>query len=107
MLLVSNAGNQCLGLGTNTPTYMSPVQPDSLIQLIPTSYMPPAEAPNPILTEKDVAESPLPPVSLTPPATSPGGSTAVSPTPPNGQPKFAASFFLMAMATLVAALSLF
>lgn len=107
MLLVSNAGNQCLGLGINTPAYMSPVQPDSLIQLVTAPYMPPSEAPNPILTEKDVAEPPLPPVSLTPPAISPGGSAAVSPTPPNGQPKFAASFFLMAMATLAVAFSLF
>ncbi|KAF3453367.1 hypothetical protein FNV43_RR03807 [Rhamnella rubrinervis] len=104
--------NRCLGLGTNTPTYMSPVQPDSLIQLITAPYMPPAEAPNPVLTEKDVAEAPLPPVSLAPPTSgpggSPGGSAAVSP-PPNGQPKFAAGFFLMAMAmaTLVASLSLF
>ncbi|KAH7546818.1 hypothetical protein FEM48_Zijuj01G0241400 [Ziziphus jujuba var. spinosa] len=100
--------NQCLGRGSKIPAYMSPVQPDSLIQLITTPYLPPAEAPNPVLTEQDVTEPPLPSVSSTPPASSPGGSAAAPPPKsPNAQPKVAASSFLLTMATLLAALSLF
>ncbi|OVA06573.1 Glycerophosphoryl diester phosphodiesterase [Macleaya cordata] len=72
--------NQCLNLGSNTPPYMSPVQPGSLMQVITTPFLPPAEAPYPVLTEEDVSEPPLPPVTKIAPS-SPGGS-AVAPSPP-------------------------
>ncbi|KAG2682458.1 hypothetical protein I3760_11G192600 [Carya illinoinensis] len=82
--------NRCLGLGHNTPSYMSPIPPVALMQAITPSYMPPAEAPNPVLTIEDVGEPPLPSVSPRGPSTSPGGGTsAVAPTSPNGQTKLA------------------
>jgi len=53
--------NRCLSKDLKTtPNYMSPVQPGSFFQLITPQYMPPAEAPMPILTESDIAEPPLP-----------------------------------------------
>ncbi|KAI9186281.1 hypothetical protein LWI28_015721 [Acer negundo] len=56
--------NRCLSKDLKTtPNYMSPVQPGSLFQLITPQYMPPAEAPNPILSEPDIVEPPLPPVA--------------------------------------------
>ncbi|KAL5700166.1 glycerophosphodiester phosphodiesterase [Ranunculus cassubicifolius] len=55
--------NRCLSMGDNMPTYMSPVEPGSLLQLITPDQLPPAEAPYPLLTESDVAQGPLPPVS--------------------------------------------
>ncbi|OMP04301.1 Glycerophosphoryl diester phosphodiesterase [Corchorus olitorius] len=80
--------NRCLNKGKQTPGYMSPVQPGSLLQLVTPQYLPPAEAPNPYLTEADVAEAPLPPVASRNSSTSP--NTALPPSP-NGQPKVAAS----------------
>ncbi|KAL5711584.1 glycerophosphodiester phosphodiesterase [Ranunculus cassubicifolius] len=59
--------NRCLSMGDNMPTYMSPVEPGSLLQLITPDLLPPAEAPYPLLTESDVAQGPLPPVSNIPP----------------------------------------
>ncbi|KAF5479009.1 hypothetical protein F2P56_005521 [Juglans regia] len=99
--------NRCLGLGNKTPSYMSSVPPGGLMQVITETYMPPAEAPNPVLTTEDVVESPLPSVSPRGPSTSPGGGTsAVAPTPPNGKPKLASCFFLTYLAMLLAALFL-
>ncbi|KAF4384473.1 hypothetical protein G4B88_007110 [Cannabis sativa] len=51
--------NRCLGLGDNTPPYMSPVEPGSLMELITPPYMPPAESPDPVLVSGDVVEPPL------------------------------------------------
>ncbi|XVE50758.1 hypothetical protein DITRI_Ditri01bG0189000 [Diplodiscus trichospermus] len=98
--------NRCLNRGKRTPAYMSPVQPGSLLQLVTSAYLPPAEAPNPYLTEADVAESPLPPVAAKPPTSTPSG-TAASPTSPNGQPKVAASVIVTLIAVLLAILVLF
>ncbi|TXG67442.1 hypothetical protein EZV62_008717 [Acer yangbiense] len=87
-----------------TPNYMSPVQPGSLIQLVTAQDLQPAEAPNPILTESDIAEPPLSPVAEKAPS-SPGGGSAAAPTPPpNGQPKLAACIFLSSLAMLLALL---
>ncbi|MBA0864675.1 hypothetical protein Goshw_005077, partial [Gossypium schwendimanii] len=61
--------NRCLNRGNQIPAYMSPVQPGSLYQLITAPYLPPAEAPNPFLTEADVNEPPLPPVAAKAPST--------------------------------------
>ncbi|EPS69135.1 glycerophosphodiesterase-like protein, partial [Genlisea aurea] len=52
---------RCLGY-KNTPNYMLPVQPGSLITLLVKNQLPPAPAPSPVLTEGDVIEAPLPPV---------------------------------------------
>ncbi|KAK5834460.1 glycerophosphodiester phosphodiesterase GDPDL3-like [Gossypium arboreum] len=96
--------NRCLNRGNQIPGYMSPVQPGSLYQLITAPYLPPAEAPNPFLTEADVNEPPLPPVAAKAPSTSSNG-TALAPTSPNGQPKVAASA-IMQLLTVFLAISL-
>ncbi|KAF5730509.1 putative glycerophosphoryl diester phosphodiesterase [Tripterygium wilfordii] len=97
--------NRCLGSKT-LPNYMSPVQPGSLIQLITTPYLPPAEAPNPVLTEEDVLEPPLP--SYEAPSSSPGGGGGETVAPPgNRQPKTTTCMFLTNLALLLSTLLLF
>ncbi|KAL8162537.1 hypothetical protein V2J09_014026 [Rumex salicifolius] len=54
--------NRCLSMGKNTPGYMLPVQPGSLLQLMNPLSMPPAQSPAPVLSDSDVAEPPLPAV---------------------------------------------
>ncbi|XWS51801.1 hypothetical protein CRYUN_Cryun11dG0013900 [Craigia yunnanensis] len=98
--------NRCLNQGSKTPGYMSPVQPGNLLTLVTPAYLPPAEAPNPYLTEADVAEPPLPSVAAKSPTSSPSG-TATSPTSPNGQPKVAACVIVPLMAVLLAIYLLF
>lgn len=105
MVLEPNAVNQCLGLGNNIPAYMSPVQPGSLVQLITADYLAPAEAPNPVLTEEDVLEPPLPPAApISSPTASPNSSSAARPAP-NARPKIAVSYLLSNLAMLLALLS--
>lgn len=98
--------NRCL-LGNNTPPYMSAVEPGSLMQLITAPYLPPAEAPNPILTAADVSEPPLPPVAPASPPARTNSSSAAGPSQPNAQPKIAACYLLLNLAMLLAALVLF
>ncbi|KAK8622964.1 hypothetical protein V6N13_117861 [Hibiscus sabdariffa] len=98
--------NRCLNRGNKTPGYMTPVQPGSLLQLVTSEYLPPAEAPNPYLTEADVVEPPLPPVAAKTPTSTPSG-TASAPRSPNGQPKVAASVIVPLMALLLAIYLLF
>ncbi|GMJ10380.1 SHV3-like 1, Glycerophosphodiester phosphodiesterase (GDPD) like 4, glycerophosphodiesterase-like 1 [Hibiscus trionum] len=98
--------NRCLRRGNKTPNYMIPVQPGSLLDLITPEYLPPAEAPNPYLTEADVVEPPLPPVAAKTPTSTPSG-TASAPRSPNGQPKVAASVIIPLMAVLLAVYLLF
>lgn len=106
MVLPLFTENACLNLGTNIPTYMSPVQPGSLWQLIGNpQYLPPAEAPNPLLVDSDVVEPPLPPVAAKE-APSPGNGTTAAPPRPNGQPKITAGIFFSSLVTLVATLLL-
>ncbi|KAL2466934.1 Glycerophosphodiester phosphodiesterase GDPDL3 [Abeliophyllum distichum] len=59
-------------------------------------------APNPILSENDVVEPPLPPVMEKPPPTTNtgNGSIAPGPTPQNGQPTTVASMILSSIAVL-------
>ncbi|KAL7217858.1 hypothetical protein ACSBR2_011147 [Camellia fascicularis] len=100
--------NRCLGLGNNTPYYMSPVQAGGLLQLMAAPDLPPAQAPNPILTESDVVEPPLPAVVVKSP-TSDIGNVTISPTttPSNGLPKVVSFIFLSYPASLLATLALF
>ncbi|KAF2303797.1 hypothetical protein GH714_023472 [Hevea brasiliensis] len=99
--------NHCLNLGKNTPPYMTPVPPGGLMEIIPRELLPPAEAPNPVLTENDVAESPLPSVIARVPSSSPGDGTAQAAAPrPNGQHQIAACFFLTNLAILFTVFSL-
>ncbi|KAF4381220.1 hypothetical protein CsatB_014757 [Cannabis sativa] len=94
--------NRCLGL-KETPAYMSPVEPGSLMELITAPYMPPSEAPNPVLTLDDVSEPPLPPVSPTSSISAPN-STAAAPVSRNAQPKIAPGSYLLSLAMLLSAL---
>ncbi|THG01479.1 hypothetical protein TEA_010309 [Camellia sinensis var. sinensis] len=104
----SSYENRCLGLGNNTPYYMSPVQAGGLLQLMAAPDLPPAQSPNPILTESDVVEPPLPAVVVKSP-TSDIGNVTISPTttPSNGLPKVVSFIFLSYPASLLATLALF
>ncbi|KAI8557529.1 hypothetical protein RHMOL_Rhmol04G0017600 [Rhododendron molle] len=101
--------NRCLGLGSKTPNYMTPVLPGSLYQLIPPTELPPAEAPNPLLTELEVVEAPLPPVAILapPPANSNSSNQATPPTKSNAQLEVVSSVVPSFLALLIATLALF
>ncbi|KAK6934523.1 Glycerophosphodiester phosphodiesterase domain [Dillenia turbinata] len=90
--------NKCLGLGNKTPPYMSPVQPGSLMQVIPAQSLPPAEAPFPVLTEAEVNEAPLPAVEAETPAPNAVNTSTSPPPTKNGQPKIGACVILSHMA---------
>ncbi|KAJ9672279.1 hypothetical protein PVL29_025764 [Vitis rotundifolia] len=93
--------NRCLTY-KSAPSYMSPVEPGSLMQVITRDDLPPAQAPYPVLTESDVAESPLAEVAPATPASSTnGGTAATAPTSPNGQPKIATCIVLSNLAVLL------
>ncbi|KAL3736394.1 hypothetical protein ACJRO7_025363 [Eucalyptus globulus] len=97
--------NKCLG--SAAPPYMSPVQPGSLMQVITTPMLPPAQAPYPVLIESDVDEPPLPAVKTALAPASIAGSTAPVPTQPkSGQPKLPASIFLSSLVMLLPTLFL-
>eukprot|EP00261_Vitis_vinifera_P031590 XP_019072833.1 PREDICTED: glycerophosphodiester phosphodiesterase GDPDL4 isoform X2 [Vitis vinifera] len=98
--------NRCLKY-KNAPSYMSPVQPGSLMQVITSDDMPPALAPYPVLTESDVAEPPLQEVApATPTSSTNAGTTAPAPTSPNGQPRIATCIVLSNLAVLLVAVLL-
>ncbi|CAN4103962.1 unnamed protein product [Withania somnifera] len=93
--------NRCSTL-TNVPPYMTPVQPGNLLSLMAAQFLPPAEAPNPVLTESDVTEPPLPPVAKIKPS-SDNGSTAKAPAAaPSGQSSVVASILMSSVAILLA-----
>ncbi|XP_047971814.1 glycerophosphodiester phosphodiesterase GDPDL3-like isoform X2 [Salvia hispanica] len=96
--------NRCLGYET-LPPYMLPVPTGGLIGLMSSQAMPPAEAPNPIITDESVIEPPLPPIKA-PTNNTGGSSTASSPVPPNGQPTLVGNTILSGMSLLLAALVL-
>lgn len=99
--------NKCLGLGSKTPAYMSPVQAGSLMQVIPPPVFPPAQAPYPVLTESDVVEPPLPAMQKASSPTATNGSTAEAPSQgKSGQPKLPAGVFLLTLVMLLATLFL-
>lgn len=65
--------NSCMG--KNPPAFMLPPQPGGLLSAMLPSAQPPAAAPMPLLTDSDVAEPPLPPVSNTTTAATPSDAT--------------------------------
>ncbi|KAJ4872728.1 Glycerophosphodiester phosphodiesterase GDPDL3 [Raphanus sativus] len=99
--------NRCLG-SKETPPYMAPVQPGGLLQVVSHASLPPAEAPNPVFTDADVTEPPLPPVSAKPPASTPGTpSTPSTNAPaPSGQTRLTLSLLLSVFAMVLASLLL-
>ncbi|XP_006346174.1 glycerophosphodiester phosphodiesterase GDPDL4 [Solanum tuberosum] len=93
--------NRCLAY-KDLPSYMSPVQPGSLLGLMTVQSMPPVEPPNPVLDVSDVTEPPLPPVAKINPSND-NGSTARPPTTaPNGQSSIVASILMSSVAVLLA-----
>ncbi|XP_019460982.1 PREDICTED: glycerophosphodiester phosphodiesterase GDPDL3-like [Lupinus angustifolius] len=99
--------NKCLNLGKNTPPYMQAVQPGALYGLITDNFLPPAVAPLPPLSDSEVVEAPLPPVSKITPAFSPDSGTKPGTQPKgNAQPKVIGCFFLSSLAVLVTCLFL-
>nr|CAB3447075.1 unnamed protein product [Digitaria exilis] len=64
-------------VGKNEPAFMYPVQPGGLLSTIDPVAQPPAAAPMPLLTDSDVAEPPLPPVSNTTTAPSPSSHASL------------------------------
>ncbi|KAI4306169.1 hypothetical protein L6164_029470 [Bauhinia variegata] len=93
--------NLCLS-GVTKPPYMIPVQPGALLQLVAQDYLPPAEAPLPVLTDRDISEPPLPPVSLITPTPSPAGTRPGASPRRNSQPKVTVSVLLSSLAVFVA-----
>lgn len=83
---------------------MSPVQPGSLVQLVTSEYLPPAEAPKPVLAESDVDEPPLPPVVK--PASDNGSAAAAAPKSANSQPRVTLHSFGLCLAIFLASLFL-
>ncbi|KAL3640015.1 hypothetical protein CASFOL_014983 [Castilleja foliolosa] len=96
--------NRCLNYDAkHTPAYMSPVAPGALLELMALPALPPAQPPNPTLSEDDVSEPPLPPVAARPPTTN--SSISPTPAPPRrgGQSALVSSTLLSSIAILLAA----
>ncbi|CAG7910081.1 unnamed protein product [Brassica rapa] len=96
--------NKCL-TRKDLPPYMSPVQPAGLLSIMSPTSLPPAEAPNPVFTDADVTEPPLPPVIAKAPTSSPG-PLSTDEKAPNGQPRVTLSLLLSAFAMVLASLLL-
>ncbi|CAG7862570.1 unnamed protein product [Brassica rapa] len=91
--------NRCLG-EKQTPLYMAPVQPGLLLQAV--NAIPPAQAPNPVFTDDDVTEPPLPPVAAKSPTSTPGDSfTHAQPPRPSGQTRLTLSLRFSVFASLL------
>ncbi|XP_073272426.1 glycerophosphodiester phosphodiesterase GDPDL3-like [Primulina huaijiensis] len=93
--------NRCLGY-KDLPVYMTPVLPGGLLPLM--ASLPPAQAPNPVLTESDIVEPPLSPAIKPPVVNNGDGSTVPGPTPQNGQSSVVASMVLSVIAIVLAAI---
>ncbi|KAH0875125.1 hypothetical protein HID58_072487 [Brassica napus] len=97
----SCAGNRCLGTKeTIPPQYMSPVPPGLFLNLV--NAIPPAQAPNPVFTDDDVTEPPLPPVTAKSPTSAPGTSFTNAQAPrSSGQTRLTLSLRLSVFASLL------
>ncbi|CAJ1963989.1 unnamed protein product [Sphenostylis stenocarpa] len=98
--------NRCLNLGDSTPSYMEPVAVSSLLQAMDESFLPPAMAPAPPLTEDEVTEPPLPPLSKIAPSSPINGTEPGAQPPRNTQARVSVCFFLYTLTVLVALLLL-
>ncbi|CAN8285271.1 unnamed protein product [Cochlearia groenlandica] len=92
--------NRCLAR-KELPPYMALAQPGWLLGTI-TSHevLPPALAPNPVFSDSDLAEPPLPPVTAKSPTSTPGSPSANA-TPPSGQTRPTLSLLLSASAMFI------
>ncbi|XP_076895493.1 glycerophosphodiester phosphodiesterase GDPDL3-like [Bidens hawaiensis] len=90
--------SRCLGLPPDQiPPYMIPAKPGLLLAFMTPQFMPPAEAPSPILTDADVADAPIPPAIKKSPPPAAGNSTS-----PSGQPPKATARILLSSLITVA-----
>ncbi|CAD5329149.1 unnamed protein product [Arabidopsis thaliana] len=96
--------NLCLGRKETIP-YMAPAQPGALLTLVSPTAFPPAEAPNPVFTDADVTEPPLPPVTAKAPTSSPG-TPSTNAQAPSGQTRITLSLLLSVFAMVLASLLL-
>ncbi|KAH0935619.1 hypothetical protein HID58_012736 [Brassica napus] len=99
--------NRCLG-SKETPPYMAPVQPGGLLQVMNAASLPPAEAPNPVFTDADVTEPPLPPVTAKAPTSTPGtpSEPSTNAPAPSGQTRLTLSLLLSVFPMAIASLLL-
>ncbi|CAN6914879.1 unnamed protein product, partial [Brassica oleracea] len=99
--------NRCLG-SKETPPYMAPVQPGGLLQVVNHASLPPAEAPNPVFTDADVTEPPLPPVTAKAPTSTPGtpSEPSTNAPAPSGQTRLTLSLLLSVFPMAIASLLL-
>ncbi|XP_059277888.1 glycerophosphodiester phosphodiesterase GDPDL4-like [Lycium ferocissimum] len=92
--------NRCLGY-KDPPMYLSPVEPGGLLQIMARQLLPPAEAPNPILSESDVVEPPLPPVAKITPTAGNESTADAAPTSPISQSTVVAGVLTCCLAILL------
>lgn len=95
------AGNRCLNLGDRKPPYMKPVQLPGLLSKIDNFSLPPALAPVPPLTEAEVTEPPLPPLSKIAPSSPIAGTEPGAQPPRNAQAKVTVVFLLSTLTTVL------
>ncbi|KAF3525702.1 hypothetical protein F2Q69_00050781 [Brassica cretica] len=82
------------------PQYMAAVPPGFFLNLV--NVLPPAQAPNPVFTDDDVTEPPLPPVTAKSPTSAPGTSFTNAQAPrPSGQTRLTLSLRLSVFASLL------
>ncbi|KAL2322738.1 hypothetical protein Fmac_027117 [Flemingia macrophylla] len=98
--------NRCLNLGNDTPPYMSPVAVGTLLEQIKNYELPPALAPVTPLSEAEVTEPPLPPLSKIAPSSPIAGTGPGAQPPRNAQAKVTVCFFFSSLTMLVASLLL-
>ncbi|KAL4554709.1 hypothetical protein LXL04_037311 [Taraxacum kok-saghyz] len=99
--------NRCLGLAANdTPPYMSPASTGQLFSIMTPQFIPPAEAPSPILTDADVAEGPIPPARIPSPPSGGGSTGPPTASPSGGPPKAILGVLFSCFVTIVAAMVL-
>ncbi|XP_013587825.1 PREDICTED: glycerophosphodiester phosphodiesterase GDPDL3-like [Brassica oleracea var. oleracea] len=93
--------NRCLGTKESLPPqYMAAVPPGFFLNLV--NVIPPAQAPNPVFTDDDVTEPPLPPVTAKSPTSAPGTSFTNAQAPrPSGQTRLTLSLRLSVFASLL------
>ncbi|XP_010438711.1 PREDICTED: glycerophosphodiester phosphodiesterase GDPDL3 [Camelina sativa] len=96
--------NLCLASKENVP-YMAPAQPGALLTLVSSTSLPPAQAPNPLFTDADVTEPPLPPVTEKAPTSTPG-TPSTNAQAPSGQTRNTLSLLLYVSAMVLASLLL-
>nr|XP_043630293.1 glycerophosphodiester phosphodiesterase GDPDL3-like [Erigeron canadensis] len=98
--------SKCLQLPDDkVPSYSLPAEPGMLLKPMAPRSMPPAAAPNPVLTDADLADPPIPPTISRPPPPSINGSIAPSSASTSGQlPKNGVSILLCSLVVTLGSL---